>query len=103
MSNMLNLFGFTSTAHDESDSLQPSYKTGHKASKTTLLSVQALRNAAARLADLRADGASLNTREFVGLLVCNAQRSRRIGLPQASMRVVTNNPNGRVAIRLKLS
>lgn len=102
MSNMLNLFGFNNAAHDESDSLQPSYKTGHKASKTTLLSVQALRNAAARLADLRADGTSLNTREFVGLLVCNAQRSRRISLPDASLRIVTGNQSGRVAIRLKL-
>ena len=98
MSNMLNLFGFSSTIQDESDSLQSSQKAG----KTTLLSVQALRHAAARLADLRADGASLNTRELVGLLVCNAQRSRRISLPEASLRIATGNASGRVAIRLKL-
>lgn len=102
MSNMLNLFGFTSAAQDLSYAPHPADKVGQKASKTTLLSVQALRNAAARLADLRADGASLNTREFVGLLVCNAQRSRRISLPDASLRIVTGNQNGRVAIRLKL-
>ena len=102
MSNMLNLFGFASAVQDEPDALHSTYKSGHKASKTNLLSVQALRNAAARLADLRADGASLNTRELVGLLVCNAQRSRRISLPDASLRIVTDNQNGRVAIRLKL-
>lgn len=94
MSNMLNLFGFTSTDQTESDSTKPG--------KTTLLSVHALRSAAARLADLRADGASLNTREFVGLLVCNAQRSRRISLPEASVRIATSNLSGRTAIRLKL-
>jgi hypothetical protein len=38
----------------------------------------------------------------VGLLVCNAQRSRRISLPEASVRVATGNINGRTAIRLKL-
>lgn len=94
MSNMLNLFGFTNVDPVESDHQKPG--------KTTLLSVHALRSAAARLADLRADGASLNTREFVGLLVCNAQRSRRISLPEASVRVATANVNGRTAIRLKL-
>lgn len=94
MSNMLNLFGFTNVDPVESDH--------SKSGKTTLLSVHALRSAAARLADLRADGASLNTREFVGLLVCNAQRSRRISLPEASVRVATANVNGRTAIRLKL-
>ena len=94
MSNMLNLFGFTNVDPVESDSQKPG--------KTTLLSVHALRSAAARLADLRADGASLNTREFVGLLVCNAQRSRRISLPEASLRIATGNVSGRTAIRLKL-
>ncbi len=94
MSNMLNLFGFTNVDPVESDH--------QKSGKTTLLSVHALRSAAARLADLRADGVSLNTREFVGLLVCNAQRSRRISLPEASVRVATGNINGRTAIRLKL-
>lgn len=79
MSNMLNLFGFTNVDPVESDH--------QKSGKTTLLSVHALRSAAARLADLRADGASLNTREFVGLLVCNAQRNRRISQPEASVRV----------------
>lgn len=98
MSNMLNLFGFTSPVPDISETVPAS----QKSSKTTLLSVHALREAAARLADLRADGASLNTREFVGLLVCNAQRSRRISLPEASLRLMTNNPVGRIAIRLKL-
>ncbi|WOC14833.1 hypothetical protein [Pseudochrobactrum sp. MP213Fo] len=98
MSNMLNLFGFSNTAPDLSETVSSS----HKSSKTTLLSVHALREAAARLADLRADGASLNTREFVGLLMCNAQRSRRISLPDASLRIMTNNPVGRVAIRIKL-
>ncbi|WP_439272376.1 hypothetical protein [Pseudochrobactrum sp. HB0163] len=98
MSNMLNLLGLTGTEHTETNTMRPAAKSG----KTTLLSVQALRHAAARMAELRADGASLNTREFVGLLVCNAQRSRRISLPQASLRIATNNPDGRIAIRLRL-
>lgn len=103
MSNMLNLFGFSNMAAQACEPVAsaPTHLAG-KSSKTTLLSVQALRAAAARLADLRADGGSLNTREFVGLLVCNAQRSRRISLPDASLRILTNNPNGRIAIRLKL-
>lgn len=98
MSNMLNLFGFSSSASDMSETVS----SHQRSSKTTLLSVQALRAAAARLADLRADGASLNTREFVGLLLCNAQRSRRISLPETTLRINTNNPVGRIAIRLKL-
>lgn len=98
MSNMLNLFGFNTMSQVPAEPQPPQYKSG----KTTLLSVQALRHAAARLADIRADGGSLNTREFVGLLVCNAQRSRRISLPQASLRIATSPASGRTAIRLKL-
>lgn len=99
MSNMRELLSLSAADANatisNADSRRPA-KSG------TLLSVTALRNAASRLAELRAKGNSLNTRELVGLLVCNAQRSRRITLPAVSVRISTASFKGKVAVKMSL-
>ena len=51
------------------------------------IGVQALHQAAMRLADLRRTGTSLKTKDLVGLLLSHGARSRRAGLPPARIRL----------------
>jgi len=71
-----------------------------KAEKPSFLNIQALQQAAVRLADLRRAGSSLNTRDLVALLICHAARSRRASLPFAPVHVNASDPYGKAAIRL---
>lgn len=99
MSNMRELLSLSIA---EGNTVPLGADTRKQAKSGTLLSVAALRNAATRLAELRAKGNSLNTRELVGLLVCNAQRSRRITLPAVSVRISTASFKGKIAVKMSL-
>ncbi|RCS24353.1 hypothetical protein DUT91_08705 [Phyllobacterium salinisoli] len=67
---------------------------------SSFLNIQALRQAAVRLADLHRAGSSLNTRDLVALLICHAARSRRASLPFAPVHLHTADPLGKTAIRM---
>ncbi|YBV97447.1 hypothetical protein M1D80_11360 [Phyllobacteriaceae bacterium JZ32] len=71
-----------------------------KTEKPSLLNIQALQQAAIRLADLRRTGSSLNTRDLVALLICHAARSRRASLPFAPVFLNASDPLGKRAVRL---
>ncbi len=81
MSNMRETFG------------QPPFKTadwtqdeGKTSAFGALFSVQGLKQAALRIADVRR-GTGFQTKDLVGLLVCHAARNRRLIQPRASMRM----------------
>ncbi|GGA82161.1 hypothetical protein GCM10011491_06960 [Brucella endophytica] len=72
-----------------------------KVEATSLLNMQALHQAAVRLADLKRGGSTLTTRDLVALLICHAARSRRASLPFAPVHLHTSDPRGMKAIRLR--
>ncbi|MBC2886797.1 hypothetical protein H7Q97_15525 [Ochrobactrum sp. CM-21-5] len=67
----------------------------------TLFSVQALKQAALRIADVRR-GAGFQTRDLVGLLICHAARNKRIAQPRAAMHMTLPLNSGKVAVRLNI-
>lgn len=62
--------------------------------------VQALYQAAARLADIRRGGPKFKTRDLVGLLLSHGARTWRNSLPHADVRLRVSTPTGRPAVRL---
>ncbi|WP_139976039.1 MULTISPECIES: hypothetical protein [Brucella/Ochrobactrum group] len=66
-----------------------------------LFSVQGLKQAALRIADVRR-GAGFQTRDLVGLLVCHAARNKRLVQPRASMRMTLPINFDRVSVRLTI-
>lgn len=67
----------------------------------SLFSVQALKQAAIRIADVR-HGKSFHTRDLVGLLVSHAARNRRIVKPRTMMRMTLPVTSEKVAVRLTI-
>lgn len=64
--------------------------------------VQALYQAAARLADIRRGGPKFRTRDLVGLLLSHGARTWRNSLPVVDVRLRVVNPTGKQAVRLRL-
>lgn len=64
--------------------------------------VQALYQAAARLADMRRGAPKFKTRDLVGLLLSHGARTWRNSLPQADVRLRVASPSGRQAVRIRL-
>jgi len=96
MSNMRETFG------------QPPFKTadwtqeeGKTSAFGALFSVQGLKQAALRIADVRR-GTGFQTRDLVGLLVCHAARNKRLVQPRASMRMTLPVNFDRVSVRLTI-
>ncbi|ERT99714.1 hypothetical protein P041_00783 [Brucella sp. 04-5288] len=74
----------------------------HRASgRGSLFSVQGLKEAAQRIADVRR-GAGFHTRDLVGLLICHAARNKRMSLPRAAMRMTLPVKFNHVAMRLTI-
>lgn len=69
--------------------------------EASLLNMQALHQAAVRLADLKRSGSTLTTRDLVALLMCHAGRSRRASLPFAPVHLHASNPLGEKTIRMR--
>lgn len=63
--------------------------------------VQALHQAAKRLADLRRNGPRFKTKDLVGLLLSHGARSWRATLPVVQVRVRVMTPEGKAAIRIR--
>ena len=66
------------------------------------LGIQALHQAAMRLADFRRGRADFKTKDLVGLLLCHAARSWRASLPPASVRLSAFAPGGKAAVKIRL-
>lgn len=64
--------------------------------------VQALYQAASRLADARRGAPRFKTRDLVGLLLSHGARTWRNSQPRVNVRVRAVSPEGRSAIRLSL-
>ncbi|HWT60978.1 MAG TPA: hypothetical protein VN150_00205 [Ochrobactrum sp.] len=67
----------------------------------SLFSVQALKQAAIRIADVR-HGKGFHTRDLVGLLVSHAARNRRMVQPRTTMRMTLPVTSSKVAVRLTI-
>ncbi|MCX2697015.1 MULTISPECIES: hypothetical protein [Ochrobactrum] len=67
----------------------------------SLFSVQALKQAAIRIADVR-HGKGLHTRDLVGLLVSHAARNRRMVQPRTMMRMTLPVTSDKVSVRLTI-
>lgn len=63
--------------------------------------VQALYQAAARLADMRRGAPKFKTRDLVGLLLSHGARTWRNSLPEADVRLRVLTPGGKPAVRLR--
>lgn len=69
-------------------------------SRTSLVGLDALHQAAMHLADARKGGTRLRTREIVALLLCHAARSRRASLDRAVIRLKAHSPEGMPAVTI---
>lgn len=67
----------------------------------SLFSVQALKQAAIRIADAR-HSRGLHTRDLVGLLVSHAARSRRMVQPRTMMRMTLPVTSDKVSVRITI-
>ncbi len=96
MSNMRETFGLPpfKTANWTQDE-------GRTSAVGALFSVQGLKQAALRIADVRR-GTGFQTRDLVGLLVCHAARNKRLVQPRASMRMTLPVNFDRISVRLTI-
>ncbi|WP_094507276.1 hypothetical protein [Brucella thiophenivorans] len=78
---------------------------GHEAQRPSalgsLFSVQALKQAAIRLADIR-HGKAFHTRDLVGLLISHSARNRRMVQPRTMMRMTLPVTSDKVSVRLTI-
>ena len=63
-------------------------------------SIQALYQAAGRLADARRGAPRFKTRDLVGLLLSHGARTWRNSQPKAFVRVKVHSPEGHLAVRV---
>lgn len=66
------------------------------------LSVNALHQAALRLADFRKGGPLFRTKDLVSLLLSHGARSWRASQPAVSIRLKVFDPRGKLAVKLGL-
>lgn len=66
------------------------------------LGIQALYQAAGRLADARRGAPRFKTRDLVGLLLSHGARTWRNSQPHVTVRVRAVSPDGRPAVRMAL-
>jgi hypothetical protein len=83
----------------EQDALRVTRATTDRAAPADI-GVQALRQAAARAAELRRPNPRFRTRDLIGFLLSHGARSRRATQPLARPRVKVASPDGRIAVRI---
>lgn len=64
--------------------------------------LQALHQAAARLADARRGVPKFRTKELVGLLLSHGARTWRNSMPRTDVRLRVSAPSGKQAVRLRV-
>lgn len=75
---------------------------GGKEGRSAEVGVQALHQAAMRLADIRRTGARFKTKDLVGLLLGHGARAWRASLPPATVRLSVFAPGGEAAVKIRL-
>lgn len=68
----------------------------------SLLALRSLQQAALKLADLKAVPHGLSTRSVINLLICQAQRNRRLALAPVRIHLRLSSPNGSFGVKLRL-
>lgn len=76
--------------------------TRRKERRASEIGVQALHQAAVRLADIRRGGPRFKTKDLVGLLLSHGARTWRNSLPVATLRIKVFAPDGKPAIKISL-
>ncbi|ATU91602.1 hypothetical protein [Phyllobacterium zundukense] len=71
--------------------------------KPLFAGIQALQQAALRLADLRHGNAAFKTMDLVNVLLCQAARTRRAAMPPVRLRIRSDSRNGVSAVKLRIS
>lgn len=68
----------------------------------SLLALRSLQDAAAKLADLKNTPYSLSTKSLINLLICQAQRNKRMSMPTVRIHLLVGaRPNGPI-LKLRL-
>ena len=70
--------------------------------RATEVGVQALHQAAVRLADIRRGSPRFKTKDLVGLLLSHGARTWRASQPIAVVRLRVLAPNGKTAVKISL-
>lgn len=70
--------------------------------RTADVGVQALHQAAVRLADIRRGSPKFKTKDLVSLLLSHGARAWRNSLPAASIRLQVLTPSGKAAVKIRL-
>ncbi len=65
--------------------------------------MQALQQAAMKIADLRRCNSAFKTMDLVNVLLCQAARTRRAAMPPVRLRLRSDSRNGISAVRLRVS
>jgi hypothetical protein len=65
--------------------------------------MQALQQAAMKIADLRRGNSAFKTMDLVNVLLCQAARTRRAAMPPVRLRLRSDSRNGISAVRLRVS
>ena len=76
--------------------------TGSQERRPADVGVQALHQAAMRLADIRRGGPRFKTKDLVSLLLSHGARAWRSSLPVASVRLQVFTPAGKSAVKIRL-
>ncbi|WP_343314515.1 hypothetical protein AAIB41_04975 [Brucella sp. BE17] len=76
-------------------------QTGRASALSSLFSVQTLKQAALKIADVRR-GKGFNTGDLVGLLMGHAVRNRRLSQPKACMRMRLPVTSNKISVRLTI-
>lgn len=76
----------------------------HRSSLSThsLLSLRSLQLAALKLADVKSVPNKLSTRSLIGLLICQAQRNRRLALDPVRIHLRVASSEGSFGVKLRL-
>ncbi|WP_297323315.1 hypothetical protein [uncultured Bartonella sp.] len=71
-------------------------------SANSLLSLRSLQEAALKLADVKNAPHGLSTRSLLGLLMCQAQRNRRLAMDPVRIHLRLSSRHGSFGVKLRL-
>ncbi|MHC5306928.1 hypothetical protein [Bartonella sp. LJL80] len=78
------------------------FSSGSFSQPRSLLTLRSLQDAATKLADLKNTPRGLGTRSLIGLLICQAQRNRRMSLEPVRIHLRVASRDGSAAVKLRL-
>ena len=75
---------------------------GLNVSERSLLTLRSLQDAAAKLADLKNTPYGLSTLSLINLLICQAQRNRRLAMDPVRIHLRVSSSHGSFGVKLRL-